>query len=341
MILSKLYSPSKPPKDFNLLFLDHKETLISSVECKLRLDQVEKGKLHLTSRALYFQPEDFKLPVLKFKFSDPEFQFSYNFLNHSDRKQSNTYSPLKKHQRNPEEIPLLIINTSILYLIKRQSISPIASDRNQEAFVFETNREEIFRLSKTLEMVTHYEEEEVLEVLYGVRYKELLNVLQSDEESQSSEFLLHYPARRLMIEGVQLGSFILTRASFRFYPLLNLIPNGPLNYTFREIVLATRYRYLHMDIGLCIYFFEGPPIIILFENNEQMENIYSFLQNKIKFAEPISELEEITDKWTKGVISNFDYLVFLNHLSSRSCLNLSQYPVFPWVIANYSCSSKT
>jgi hypothetical protein len=40
-------------------------------------------------------------------------------------------------------------------------------------------------------------------------------------------------------------------------------------------------------------------------------------------------------KWMEGQISNFDYLLILNKFSSRSFHDMNQYPVFPWIIANY------
>lgn len=77
--------------------------------------------------------------------------------------------------------------------------------------------------------------------------------------------------------------------------------------------------------------------------------------------------ENMTLRWQNGVISNFEYLMFLNtsvlinffsiilsmtsrsddgilislnhssRLADRSMNDLTQYPVFPWVISNYSC----
>ncbi len=37
-------------------------------------------------------------------------------------------------------------------------------------------------------------------------------------------------------------------------------------------------------------------------------------------------------------MSNFDYLMFLNNASHRSFADLTQYPIFPWVIKNWSDS---
>jgi hypothetical protein len=46
----------------------------------------------------------------------------------------------------------------------------------------------------------------------------------------------------------------------------------------------------------------------------------------------------ITEKWRKGLVSNFEYLMHLNTLSGRSFNDLTQYPVFPFLLADYTSS---
>ena len=58
-----------------------------------------------------------------------------------------------------------------------------------------------------------------------------------------------------------------------------------------------------------------------------------FLQTCDADAQPL--LEKIKNKWQSGEISNFDYLMKLNLLAGRTYNDLSQYPVFPWVISDY------
>ena len=43
----------------------------------------------------------------------------------------------------------------------------------------------------------------------------------------------------------------------------------------------------------------------------------------------------VTQRWVRGEISNFQYLMALNTLAGRSYNDLMQYPVFPWVLADY------
>jgi hypothetical protein len=43
----------------------------------------------------------------------------------------------------------------------------------------------------------------------------------------------------------------------------------------------------------------------------------------------------VTEAWRTRKISNFEYLLRLNVIAGRSFNDLSQYPVFPWVVADY------
>ncbi|XP_050700499.1 WD repeat and FYVE domain-containing protein 3-like isoform X2 [Eriocheir sinensis] len=44
----------------------------------------------------------------------------------------------------------------------------------------------------------------------------------------------------------------------------------------------------------------------------------------------------VTHRWVRGEISNFQYLMHLNTLAGRSYNDLMQYPIFPWVLADYT-----
>ena len=47
----------------------------------------------------------------------------------------------------------------------------------------------------------------------------------------------------------------------------------------------------------------------------------------------------ITDAWIQRKISNFDYLMYLNFIAGRNYHDLAQYPVFPWVLSDYTSST--
>jgi len=46
--------------------------------------------------------------------------------------------------------------------------------------------------------------------------------------------------------------------------------------------------------------------------------------------------ENMTLQWQNRLVSNFDYLLYLNSVADRSFNDLTQYPVMPWLIADYT-----
>jgi hypothetical protein len=48
------------------------------------------------------------------------------------------------------------------------------------------------------------------------------------------------------------------------------------------------------------------------------------------------QLGRLSVGWVEGRINNFDYLLHLNMLAGRSYNDICQYPVFPWVLADYA-----
>lgn len=49
----------------------------------------------------------------------------------------------------------------------------------------------------------------------------------------------------------------------------------------------------------------------------------------------VSGQQSVTHRWVRGEISNFQYLMHLNTLAGRSYNDLSQYPIFPWILRDY------
>eukprot|EP01119_Soliformovum_irregulare_P020183 TRINITY_DN6501_c0_g1_i3.p1 TRINITY_DN6501_c0_g1~~TRINITY_DN6501_c0_g1_i3.p1 ORF type:complete len:1773 (+),score=437.99 TRINITY_DN6501_c0_g1_i3:76-5394(+) len=65
----------------------------------------------------------------------------------------------------------------------------------------------------------------------------------------------------------------------------------------------------------------------------QMVNHASMSPDKI-----IAKLK-LTSRWVERKISNFEYLMELNTLAGRTYNDLNQYPVFPWIISDYTSAT--
>ncbi|KAL0714917.1 hypothetical protein Bca4012_021896 [Brassica carinata] len=62
-----------------------------------------------------------------------------------------------------------------------------------------------------------------------------------------------------------------------------------------------------------------------------LNNIYLTTQR----PEQLLRRTQLMEKWARWEISNFEYLMQLNTLSGRSYNDITQYPVFPWVLSDY------
>ena len=71
------------------------------------------------------------------------------------------------------------------------------------------------------------------------------------------------------------------------------------------------------------------------------------LQERDQFASELSQcqlpnrvagdnLSDTVQLWREGLLTNWEYLMQLNKMAGRSYNDLMQYPVFPFVIGDYS-----
>eukprot|EP00475_Leptophrys_vorax_P011463 TRINITY_DN18006_c0_g3_i1.p1 TRINITY_DN18006_c0_g3~~TRINITY_DN18006_c0_g3_i1.p1 ORF type:complete len:1398 (+),score=318.37 TRINITY_DN18006_c0_g3_i1:32-4225(+) len=65
-------------------------------------------------------------------------------------------------------------------------------------------------------------------------------------------------------------------------------------------------------------------------NDQSISNIEYLEKSRQK-----SMTKTITSKWQAGELSNFEYLMYLNTIAGRSYNDITQYPVFPWILSDY------
>ncbi|XP_012083537.1 BEACH domain-containing protein C2 isoform X2 [Jatropha curcas] len=66
-----------------------------------------------------------------------------------------------------------------------------------------------------------------------------------------------------------------------------------------------------------------------------LNNIYLATQR----PEQLLQRTQLMERWARWEISNFEYLMQLNTLAGRSYNDITQYPVFPWILSDYSSKS--
>ncbi|KAJ6464029.1 beach-domain-containing protein [Mycena sanguinolenta] len=124
--------------------------------------------------------------------------------------------------------------------------------------------------------------------------------------------------------------------------------------------------FLFRDVALEIYFKDSRSLLIVFLDKERRRDIDQRLLNIIgrhtapdaisatpgrmtsrmrttpKFGKVFQKSDELSSaqrRWQAREISNFTYLSILNHISGRTPSDATQYPIFPWVLKDYTSTT--
>uniref|UniRef100_A0A3B4A0Z8 Uncharacterized protein n=1 Tax=Periophthalmus magnuspinnatus TaxID=409849 RepID=A0A3B4A0Z8_9GOBI len=76
-------------------------------------------------------------------------------------------------------------------------------------------------------------------------------------------------------------------------------------------------------------------IYLKFYKTADRDDIYYYIATFLENHLTEHTVESYMLQWQRGLLSNYQYLLHLNNLADRSCNDLSQYPVFPWVLSDY------
>ena len=111
------------------------------------------------------------------------------------------------------------------------------------------------------------------------------------------------------------------------------------------VAYARRYNGLR-DSAIELYWLtdtttSSSTLFTLNRRHDREQIIYSLLSNHTNNLPCLTDREfvvQIVQEWQKNNISNFEYILALNCAAGRSFHDLSRYPVFPWVIADFDSS---
>ncbi|XP_061347009.1 BEACH domain-containing protein C2-like [Gastrolobium bilobum] len=109
-------------------------------------------------------------------------------------------------------------------------------------------------------------------------------------------------------------------------------------------------RYLLRRSALELFMVDRSNFFFDFGSSEGRRNAYQAIVharpphlNNIYLAtqrpEQLMKRIQLTERWARWEISNFEYLMQLNTLAGRSYNDLTQYPVFPWILSDYISES--
>jgi factor associated with neutral sphingomyelinase activation len=132
------------------------------------------------------------------------------------------------------------------------------------------------------------------------------------------------------------GLLFVTDQRVYFQPVYRVSAKPVKSVRYDQIVKLYRRRYKLRNIGFELYTSSNKSLFIAFYSEKERDQIYSLLISLVSpECETEGSVENMTLKWQLKQISNFDYILYLNSAAYRTVSDFTQYPVFPWVIADY------
>lgn len=121
-------------------------------------------------------------------------------------------------------------------------------------------------------------------------------------------------------------------------------------WLFTEIRAVFSRRYLLQNTALEIFMANRVAVMFNFSDPAVVKKVVNSLPRvgagtnfglpqtrriSLATSRQLFKASNMTQRWQRREISNFEYLMFLNTIAGRTYNDLNQYPVFPWVITNY------
>jgi len=299
------------------------------------------GRLKLCTRGLVFEPEDKRRPLQRFPFK------------------SMTCPPVPFDLAAGSAAATAVDAASLFSVASKVwldievggNVAPFVTHENPESMTF------VFQLhhSPLLEFLPLAQELQSLEASRSsfTGDKSALNRILESRTKPNFELrelvdfreklLLRLPA--LVEKIVPLvrhpGIFMVTDKEIYFQPSeLNNLGDGVEHYSLRKIVRVHKRRHMLRPTAVEIYLNDGTSALFNFATREACDEVLQLLRANPSVSRALATMSVRTmlNKWQNRELSNFEYLTYLNSIADRSIHDLTQYPVFPWVIQDYTSS---
>ncbi|XP_005742493.1 lysosomal-trafficking regulator isoform X2 [Pundamilia nyererei] len=109
------------------------------------------------------------------------------------------------------------------------------------------------------------------------------------------------------------------------------------SWTYEEIKEVHKRWWQLRDNAVEIFLTNGRTLLLAFDNSKFRDDVYhNILTSDLPNLLEHGNITALTQLWGSGQISNFEYLTHLNKHAGRSFNDLMQYPVFPFILRDYT-----
>ncbi|XP_044751109.1 protein FAN-like [Coccinella septempunctata] len=289
----------------------------------------QDGRLKMCSKSLVFDPKDITKPLLKIPLKDctviEQWKGSSKFIDSKNVLVVNSKEYIEMFECNIIAPYIYKGSANFLFILKYGNII------NCLPQICQLHRASSLPAAEQIDMIATIVHSRQARVSFDQLWLDLYEKVVLETQVDKVTPLVVNP-----------GRILLSTSRIFFQPYNNVEPHPVIKINLSSIKQILKRRFLLRHTGLEIYSNENsliPHIYVSFSSRKERDHFYDEL-----IRQPEFKLSEITPsvmtlQWQNGIISNYEYLLYINSLGDRTINDLTQYPVFPWIISNY-CSEE-
>lgn len=156
---------------------------------------------------------------------------------------------------------------------------------------------------------------------------------------QAAPSAVTFRVRRQVPMREQRGVLFISASQVTFEPLFAMTSHGTVTLPKKACVHSFARWIVFEAVGLDVYTAAEPDVApalsLLFSNTQERDQARNLLHHLLGVPPYTASPHAMADAWKRGDVTNYDYLLHLNKWASRCWNDVFQYPVFPWVVADY------
>ncbi|XP_036452329.1 protein FAN isoform X2 [Colossoma macropomum] len=295
-------------------------------------NRYNRGSLKICSKSVIFEPDEVNKPILKIPLKD---------CKRIEAVEENEGNPFKESKP-----ACILMETKQVYLIKEGDIvAPYKYERGERNVIFQLDMplktEDVVQTLLQLHRASCLDKLGDQTAMIAANLQSRLARTSFDKNSfQSVTERPHMECEAEMVSPLVTnpGHVCITDHNLYFQPL-NSYPDLVVQIGLHSVRRIYKRRHGLRPLGLEVFCTENDlcsDIYLKFYNTKDRDELYYYIATFLENHVTEHTAESYMLQWQRGHISNYQYLLHLNNLADRSVNDLSQYPVFPWVISDYS-----
>ena len=113
----------------------------------------------------------------------------------------------------------------------------------------------------------------------------------------------------------------------------------PVTWKYESVRQVQLRRYELQERAVEVFFGDGRTVFLALACADERNAVARQLQELSPKLLPADNLVQVTQLWRDKQMTNFQYLTLLNKTAGRSYNDLMQYPIFPFVLADYESAA--